>query len=83
MKYMAEDITRCTLRADNSRMLEQHLMTWKILFSFTCCNLTVHCSVKVEGSTSNVKSKTNLKHTTGPNFMWSAVTSAQIIKLAN
>jgi len=36
----------------------------------------------VEGSTSNVKSKTNLKHTTGLNFMWSAVSSAQIIKLA-
>lgn len=84
MKYMAEDITRCTLTADIiSRMLEQNLMTWKILFSFTCCNFTVHCSMKVEGSTSNVKSKTNLKHTTGLNFMWSAASSAQIIKLAN
>jgi hypothetical protein len=70
MKYMAEDITRCILGADIiNRMLKQNLMTGKILFSFTCCNFTVHCSVKVEGSTSNIKSKTNLKHKAGASFM--------------
>jgi hypothetical protein len=68
MKYMAEDITRCILGADIiNRMLEQNLMTGKILFSLTCCNFTIQCSVKMEGSTSKRKVKNKL--TAGLSFM--------------